>query len=107
MLQSGGGIQIRTARSANTIGSRRSQKPAAAREQLSSSVHRGRESLAIFFAQWALQHLKGSPSFADEFIILRGNRVGCGCPIWTEDTDFFGCGVAIWTSNSIDIFLTG
>src|ERR1700760_3237407 len=21
-----------------------------------------------------------------------------GCPIWTEDTDFFGCGVATWTS---------
>jgi len=19
-----------------------------------------------------------------------------GCPIWTEDTDFFGCGVATW-----------
>jgi predicted nucleic acid-binding protein len=29
-----------------------------------------------------------------------------GCPIWTEDTDFFGCGVATWTSGSIDIFLT-
>jgi predicted nucleic acid-binding protein len=29
-----------------------------------------------------------------------------GCPIWTEDTDFFGCGVATWTSSSIDIFLT-
>ena len=28
-----------------------------------------------------------------------------GCPIWTEDTDFFGCGVATWTSNSIDSFL--
>ena len=28
-----------------------------------------------------------------------------GCPIWTEDTDFFGCGVATWTSASIDIFL--
>lgn len=28
-----------------------------------------------------------------------------GCPIWTEDTDFFGCGVATWTSRSIDIFL--
>lgn len=28
-----------------------------------------------------------------------------GCPIWTEDTDFFGCGVATWTSSSIDIFL--
>jgi hypothetical protein len=29
-----------------------------------------------------------------------------GCPIWTEDTDFFGCGVATWTSTSIDSFLT-
>ncbi len=28
-----------------------------------------------------------------------------GCPIWTEDTDFFGCGVATWTSASIDVFL--
>jgi predicted nucleic acid-binding protein len=28
-----------------------------------------------------------------------------GCPIWTEDTDFFGCGVATWTSGTIDIFL--
>ena len=29
-----------------------------------------------------------------------------GCPIWTEDADFFGCGVATWTSASIDSFLT-
>jgi hypothetical protein len=29
-----------------------------------------------------------------------------GCPIWTEDTDFFGCGVATWTSASIDSFLS-
>jgi predicted nucleic acid-binding protein len=28
-----------------------------------------------------------------------------GCPIWTEDTDFFGCGVATWTSASIAVFL--
>jgi len=28
-----------------------------------------------------------------------------GCPIWTEDTDFFGCGVATWTSASIGSFL--
>jgi len=27
-----------------------------------------------------------------------------GCPIWTEDTDFFGCGVATWTSASIGSF---
>ena len=28
-----------------------------------------------------------------------------GCPIWSEDTDFFGCGVAIWTSDRITLFL--
>jgi len=28
-----------------------------------------------------------------------------GCPIWTEDTDFFGCGVATWTSNRIKLYL--
>jgi predicted nucleic acid-binding protein len=28
-----------------------------------------------------------------------------GCPIWTEDTDFFGCGVAIWTSSPVEMFL--
>lgn len=28
-----------------------------------------------------------------------------GCPIWTEDRDFFGTGVATWTSASVEIFL--
>ena len=28
-----------------------------------------------------------------------------GCPIWSEDADFFGCGVAIWTSGKIVPFL--
>lgn len=28
-----------------------------------------------------------------------------GCPIWTEDVDFFGCGVATWTSGRIEVFL--
>jgi len=28
-----------------------------------------------------------------------------GCPIWTEDADFFGCGVATWTSNRVQMFL--
>ncbi len=27
-----------------------------------------------------------------------------GCPIWTEDRDFFGCGVATWTTDRIEIF---
>ena len=28
-----------------------------------------------------------------------------GCPIWTEDTDFFGCGVATWTTGRVEIYL--
>ena len=28
-----------------------------------------------------------------------------GCPIWTEDSDFFGCGVATWTTDRVEIYL--
>jgi predicted nucleic acid-binding protein len=28
-----------------------------------------------------------------------------GCPIWTEDTDFFGCGVPTWTTSRVFVFL--
>jgi len=36
---------------------------------------------------------------------ILATALALGCPIWTEDADFFGCGVATWTSGSIDIFL--
>ena len=41
----------------------------------------------------------------DDWPILAA-ALALGCPIWTEDTDFFGCGVATWTSASIESFLT-
>ena len=28
-----------------------------------------------------------------------------GCPIWTEDQDFFGAGVPTWTTDRVEIFL--
>lgn len=28
-----------------------------------------------------------------------------GCPVWTEDTDFFGTGVAIWTTDRVQLYL--
>jgi predicted nucleic acid-binding protein len=28
-----------------------------------------------------------------------------GCPIWTEDADFFGCGVATWTTDRVETYL--
>ncbi len=40
----------------------------------------------------------------DDWPILAA-ALALGCPIWTEDTDFFGCGVGTWTSSSIDVFL--
>lgn len=30
-----------------------------------------------------------------------------GCPIWTEDEDFFGSGVATWTTATVEIYLRG
>jgi predicted nucleic acid-binding protein len=41
----------------------------------------------------------------DDWPILAA-ALALGCPIWTEDTNFFGCGVATWTSASIGGFLT-
>lgn len=28
-----------------------------------------------------------------------------GCPVWTEDHDFFGAGVATWTTANVEIYL--
>jgi predicted nucleic acid-binding protein len=36
---------------------------------------------------------------------ILASPLALGCPIWTEDTDFFGCGVATWTSDRVLIFL--
>lgn len=30
-----------------------------------------------------------------------------GCPVWTEDADFFGTGVATWTSDRVELYLGG
>jgi len=40
----------------------------------------------------------------DDWPILAA-ALAIGCPIWTEDTDFFGCGVATWNSERVEIFL--
>ena len=28
-----------------------------------------------------------------------------GCPVWTEDADFFGTGVATWTTSRVRLYL--
>ena len=36
---------------------------------------------------------------------ILASALAIGCPIWTEDADFFGCGVATWSSSRVEIFL--
>jgi predicted nucleic acid-binding protein len=40
----------------------------------------------------------------DDWPILSA-ALALGCPIWTEDTDFFGCGVATWTTDRVELYL--
>jgi len=40
----------------------------------------------------------------DDWPVL-ASALAFGCPIWTEDTDFFGCGVATWTSDRVELYL--
>ena len=28
-----------------------------------------------------------------------------GCPVWTEDADFFGTGIATWTTSRVKLYL--
>jgi predicted nucleic acid-binding protein len=41
---------------------------------------------------------------ADDWPVL-ATALSLGCPIWTEDADFFGCGVATWTTDRVELYL--
>lgn len=41
---------------------------------------------------------------ADDWPVL-ACAMTLGCPVWTEDADFFGTGVATWTSDRIGLYL--
>jgi predicted nucleic acid-binding protein len=40
---------------------------------------------------------------ADDWPVL-ACAMTLGCPVWTEDADFFGSGVATWTSDRIALY---
>jgi predicted nucleic acid-binding protein len=40
---------------------------------------------------------------ADDWPVL-ACAMTLGCPVWTEDADFFGTGVATWTSDRINLY---
>lgn len=40
---------------------------------------------------------------ADDWPVL-ACAMAIGCPVWTEDADFFGTGVATWTTDRIELY---
>ena len=42
---------------------------------------------------------------ADDWPVL-ACAMALGCPVWTEDTDFFGTGVATWTSDRVALYFS-
>ena len=43
---------------------------------------------------------------ADDWPVL-ACAMSIGCPVWTEDADFFGTGVATRTSDRVELYLAG
>ena len=43
---------------------------------------------------------------ADDWPVL-ACAMTMGCPVWTEDADFFGTGMATWTSDRVALYLVG
>jgi predicted nucleic acid-binding protein len=58
--------------------------------------------LYAVFETDARQRLRGRDE--SDWPVL-ASALGLGCPIWTEDADFFGTGVAVWTTTRVEIFL--
>ena len=42
---------------------------------------------------------------ADDWPVLACAMV-IGCPVWTEDADFFGTGVATWTTDRVELYFS-
>ena len=56
------------------------------------------------FKMQALQRI--ATRDADDWPVL-ACAMALGCPVWTEDADFFGAGVATWTSDRVELYLVG
>jgi len=56
------------------------------------------------FKMQALQRI--ATRDADDWPVL-ACAMAIGCPVWTEDADFFGAGVATWTSDRVELYLVG
>ena len=70
-------------------------------DHLESVVQSVEEDLYDAMRQAALQRI--AMRDADDWPVLACALI-LGCPVWTEDADFFGTGVATWTSDRIALY---
>jgi len=70
-------------------------------DQLEGVVHIIDAELYGAMQQQALQRI--AIRDADDWPVLACAMI-LGCPVWTEDADFFGSGVATWTSDRIALY---
>ena len=71
---------------------------------LESIVHPLELEIYAGLQQQALQRI--AMRDADDWPVL-ACAMTMGCPIWTEDADFFGTGIAIWTTDRVALYLVG
>lgn len=57
--------------------------------------------LYVGLQQQALQRI--AERDADDWAVL-ACAMAIGCPVWTEDADFFGAGVATWTTDRVALY---
>lgn len=70
-------------------------------DSLEAIVQSVDEELYADMQQQAMQRI--SMRDVDDWPIL-ACAMSLGCPVWTEDTDFFGTGVAIWTTDRVQLY---
>ena len=73
-------------------------------DTLESIVHPLELGLYAGLQQQALQRI--AMRDADDWPVL-ACAMTMGCPVWTEDADFFGTGVATWTTDRVELYLVG
>jgi predicted nucleic acid-binding protein len=70
-------------------------------DALETIVHSMDFELYAGMQQQALQRISARDE--DDWPVL-ACAMAIGCPVWTEDADFFGTGVATWTSDRIALY---
>lgn len=68
---------------------------------LAAIVHAIDADVYLGMKQQALERIERRD--ADDWPIL-ACAMTLGCPVWTEDTDFFGTGVATWTTDRVALY---